>query len=127
MVGGDALVGAAVAHLDLAEEQLAVFGGLRARGKTGPVRPTPLELDGVRAVGQALHAEGVARPQPHHVGHAGGVWRRWVEVEESTGVNTHPISSKEIQKWKRLRLLLVCSDAKANPKSPRRRNSGSNR
>lgn len=61
MIGGKTLVRAAVSHLHLADEQPAVPGCLRPRGQARPVHPTPLKLDGVRAVGKALQAEGVAR------------------------------------------------------------------
>lgn len=75
MVGGHALVRPAVARFDQGDEQLPVLCDLRSRRQARPAHPAPLEPNWVRSVGEALHAEGVSRLQPHLLGHAGGVRR----------------------------------------------------
>lgn len=75
VIGGHTLVRAAVAHFHLGEDQLTATCCLRPWRECRLAHPPPRERDGVRAVGKALHVEGVARTQFHHVRHAGGVRR----------------------------------------------------
>lgn len=75
VVGGYTFVGSAVVQSHMSHEQLTVLRGLSCRGQTGPAHPAPLELNGVRAVCEALQLQGVSGPETHLVRQAGGVRR----------------------------------------------------
>lgn len=85
VIGSHTLVRAAVAHFYLGDGQQASTGCLRPQRESRPVHPAPLELDRVRAVGEALHVQGVACSQLPHVRHAGGVRRGCRQREQCGG------------------------------------------
>ena len=75
MIGGRAFVDAAVTRAQLTNQQQALAGDPRPGRKGGSAHTAPLELDWMRAVGEALQPEGVARSSRHLVRYGGGVGR----------------------------------------------------
>lgn len=75
MVGSHTFVGSAVTQFNVGDEQLSIPRALCTCRQARPAHPGPHELNGMRAVGEALHAQGVSGLEPHLVRQAGGVWR----------------------------------------------------
>lgn len=84
MVGGHTFVGSAVTQFNVSDEQLSIPRAVCTRRQARPAHPAPLEPNGMRAVGEALHAQGVAGLEPHLVRQAGGVRRACVKKSFSS-------------------------------------------
>ncbi len=67
VVGGHTFVRPAVGLSDVSYEQLSILGGLGSCRQVRSSHPTPLELDGIGAVSEALHIQGISGLEPHLV------------------------------------------------------------
>lgn len=79
VVGGHTLVRPAVTQFKVGYEQPSILCGLCSRRQARPAHPAPGELNGMRAVGEALQLQGVSGLEPYLVRQARGVRGACVE------------------------------------------------
>lgn len=104
VVGGHTFVRSAVTQFNVGYEQLSILCGLCSCRQARPASPAPFILDGMRAVGEALHVQGISGLEPHLVRQAGGVRRTCMKEKTST-----LIMSSDIESGRTLSVFIICA------------------